>query len=313
LIFKNRKQKGGTMKQRVFVASLCAPMLFSVSAWAQGGASGATLQASKTLDICNNGDGTWKYSGEVSVWNTGAANAQGLNIADCLQYKATSDKKDPRNVACLTGVQGGVTTIPGLTQETEAVRFAYNFNTYPYMTPLDPSGTIRNSAQVNITNHSGGNVTGPNPKYTWTGGTPPLCTPTQGGGCTFTQGYWDNKPGVVWPASGPQRTDLFFGSGLTYQQIMDASVSGGNGYINLAHQYIAAVLNVANGAAEPSTVVTYINLSTGFFSGFPVGQSFCSSGGQAGNCSLQVTWAGILADYNQGTAAYAGNPGHCAE
>jgi hypothetical protein len=175
------------------------------------------------------------------------------------------------------------------------------------------TGTIRNSAVLTITNHSGGIVNGPNPKYTWTGGTPPACASPLPCGCTYTQGYWDNKPDVVWPAPY-DRNALFFNSGLTYQEIMDASVSGGNAYINLAHQYIAAVLNVANGACEPQSVVYYINLSTGFFSGFTAESYSCASGGGKGsNCSLQVTWAGILADYNEGTGAYKGNPGHCGD
>jgi hypothetical protein len=134
-------------------------------------------------------------------------------------------------------------------------------------------------------------------------------TPESGCGCTFTQGYWSNKPGVVWPVSRPQRTDLFFNSSMSYQQIMDASVRGGNAYINLAHQYIAATLNVANAACEPRSVVDVIAASTGFFSGFAAGSSFCASSPKG--CPLQVTWAGILADYNQGTGAYASNPAHC--
>lgn len=294
--------------------ALAAMTMLSIDAWAAG-TSGSTLQASKTLDICDNGDGTWKYSGEVSVWNTGVNEALGLNIMDCLQYKTATQSGQPQNVACLA-VPLSTTTIPGLTQEINALTFPYDF-TSVYTSPLDVSGTIRNSAQVNITNHSGGQVTGPNPKYTWTGGTPPSCNLPQPCGCTYTQGHWDNKPDVVWPAGGPQRTDPFFNSGLTYQQIMDTSDSGGNAYINLAHQYITAVLNVANGACEPSSVATYITLSTGFFSGFTTGLSdttdltgyyFCQSGNSPHypvSCALEVTWAAILADYNQATGGYS--------
>jgi len=296
------------MKRKLTIMVLGALTLFSVGALAQG-KSGATLQASKTVDICVQADGSWLYQGEVSVWNTGTNDATGLNITDCLQYKTANQSGPPQNIACLSSVQGSTTTIPGLTQEANALRFAYNFSSI-FSTALNTTGTIRNSALVNIANHSGGQVTGPNPKDTWTGGTPPLCK-QQSCGCTFGQGYWGNKPGVVWPASGPQRTDLFFNSGLTYQQIMDASVSGGNAYINLAHQYIAAVLNVANGACQPQSVAELIAESTGFFSGFTASSYFCSSNGAG--CPLQVTWAGLLDDYNQGTASYASNPGHCSE
>ncbi|MEN6536154.1 MAG: hypothetical protein ABFD89_21010 [Bryobacteraceae bacterium] len=138
-----------------------------------------------------------------------------------------------------------------------------------------------------------------------------VIAPPESCGCTFTQGYWSNKPGVVWPASRPQQADLFFNSGLTYQQIMDQSVKGGNAYINLAHQYIAATLNVANGACAPQSVVDVIAASSGFFSGFDAGSYFCASNPKG--CPLQVMWAGILADYNQGTGVYASNPGHCTD
>lgn len=291
------------MKLKSAIAFICALALFSACAWGQG-ASGSTLQASKTLNICLNTDGKYLYRGEVSVWNTGANAAEGLSITDCLQYKAAGQPGQPTDLTCLSNIQGTTTTIPGLTQETNALTFPYSFT----LASFDPAGTYRNSAQVNITNHSGGQVAGPNPKYTWTGGTPPACQ--QSCGCTYTQGYWDNKPGVVWPAPY-DRNALFFNSGLTWQQIMDASVAGGNAYVNLAHQYIAAVLNVARGACHSSDIDSYINLATGFFSGYTAGSSFCASGGPGANCSLQVTWAGILADYNQGTGAYANNPGHC--
>lgn len=299
-----------TKTKSVLVGMVAVAGMLALSAASFGqGSSGATLQASKVLNICTNPDGSWDYSGEIAVWNTGTADAAGLNITDCLQYKTATDKKDPRNVICLANVQGSETIIPGLTQEVNAVVFPYDFSTV-YTTPLDPSGTIRNSAVLTIVNHSGGVVNGPNPKATWTGGTPPACVVTTCG-CTDTQGYWGNKPDVVWPASGPQRTDLFFNSGLTYQGIMDASVSGGNAYINLAHQYIAAVLNGENGACEPDSVSQLIALSSGYFSAFAAGSSYCSS--SATGCPLQVTWAAILADYNQGTGVYASNPGHCAE
>jgi len=86
-------------------------------------------------------------------------------------------------------VQGATTTIPGLTQEISALTFPYSFSPSTFTSILDPTlYVIRNSAQVNIVNHSGGKVTGPNPKATWGGGTPPSCT--QACGCELTQGYW---------------------------------------------------------------------------------------------------------------------------
>lgn len=62
------------------LATILAAGTFATTVFAVSPNSGATLQASKTIDICIQDDGSWKYSGEVSVWNTGAADAQGLHI-----------------------------------------------------------------------------------------------------------------------------------------------------------------------------------------------------------------------------------------
>ena len=123
-------------------------------------------------------------------------------------------------------------------------------------------------------------------------------------GCVRTQGYWSNKPGVVWPA-GFDRNAPFFSSGLTWQQIMDRPTRG-DAYLILAHQYVAAVLNRAAGASAPSGVQTVINAATAWFnSGVALGE--CTAGG----CPLQRAWAGVLDAYNNGV--YPGAPQHCDE
>lgn len=74
-----------------------------------------------------------------------------------------------------------------------------------------------------------------------------------GGDCTFTQGFWKNHSDA-WPVSS-----LTLGT-VTYTQaqlldIFDMPVKG-NGLISLAHQLIAAKLNVANGATSPTIAAT---------------------------------------------------------
>src|SRR5690349_24802964 len=49
--------------------------------------SGTTLAAVKTLDICLLGTGDWLFSGEIAVWNEGAADTKGLVITDFIQSK----------------------------------------------------------------------------------------------------------------------------------------------------------------------------------------------------------------------------------
>jgi hypothetical protein len=256
-----------------------------------GTTNGTTLQASKTVDVCANDDGSYTYSGVVSVWNEGALATQGLSIIDCVQNKV-SGRVWTDNFCQQLNTSG--TQIPAFTFEAGATLFPYSASN-----GLLP-GDIRNSAKVTILNHSGsiGTPTGPNPKATRTGEIAPC---EEACGCTFGQGYWGNTPGVVWPAPY-DRNATFFLSGQTWQQVMDTPV-GGNAYYNLAHQYIAAVLNVANGACEPSGVQDTIDLATAWF------ETNAPAACTPGSCGLQVTWAGILESYDQGT--YPGGPSHC--
>jgi hypothetical protein len=88
------------------------------------------------------------------------------------------------------------------------------------------------------------------PTATATATTTPTATPTPTPtgtpvGCVFTQGYWKNHPDA-WPV-----TELQLGN-VTYTQeellsILHQPVRG-NGLVLLAHQEIAAKLNIANGA-----------------------------------------------------------------
>jgi len=73
------------------------------------------------------------------------------------------------------------------------------------------------------------------------------------GGCTRTYGYWkthdwDGPAGydITWDALNGGH-DQFLNTGKSYTQILNRIPSGGNAYIILAHQYIAAELNdIAN-------------------------------------------------------------------
>ena len=72
--------------------------------------------------------------------------------------------------------------------------------------------------------------------------------------CTFTQGYWKNHP-EVWPVSS-----LTLGT-VTYTKAQLLQIlnqpSKGNGLVILAHQLIAAKLNIAGGA-DPTPVASVI-------------------------------------------------------
>jgi hypothetical protein len=122
--------------------------------------------------------------------------------------------------------------------------------------------------------------------------------PCSSGGCTLTQGYWKNHES--WPV-----TSLSLGT-VSYTKaqllsVLDTPV-GGNGLISLAHQLIAAKLNIANGAdgAAISSTITTVDALIGSLVVPPVGSGFLST-------SSVDTLVSILTAYNEGTIG----PGHC--
>jgi hypothetical protein len=120
-----------------------------------------------------------------------------------------------------------------------------------------------------------------------------------GSSCTYSQGYWRNHPNA-WPV-----TSLTVGT-LTYQAaelmaILDNPAQG-NGLVILAHQLIAAKLNIANGA-DPSAVqqaVTDADNMIGVLVAPPIGNGYLPPD-QTGDLTETLT------EYNEGTIG----PGHC--
>jgi hypothetical protein len=111
---------------------------------------------------------------------------------------------------------------------------------------------------------------------------------------------------VIWPLPS-DRAAPSYNSGLTWQNLLDAS-AGGNGYVILSKQYIAAVLNQARGEQVPSGVQDILDLADTFFTGASTPDAACPS---ASSCGLQKTWGGILDDDNNGL--YPGGPPHCED
>jgi hypothetical protein len=135
------------------------------------------------------------------------------------------------------------------------------------------------------------------------------CSCPQPPNCTLTQGYWKTHgpAGCVtgnntneWPV-----TSLTLGS-VTYTDLEVCSIlntpAAGNGLIALAHQLIAAKLNVAKGA-DGTAVAQAIADADALIGGLvipPVG-----SGSLAASATSTLT--GVLANYNEGAIG----PGHC--
>ena len=131
------------------------------------------------------------------------------------------------------------------------------------------------------------------------------CNPV--GGCTFTQGYWKTHGPIPtgnnvneWPVTSLTLGTVSY-TDLELQAIFDTPAAG-NGLISLAHQLIAAKLNVANGA-DDSAVAAAITAADALIGGLvvpPVG---------AGSLPNSATSALIstLTSFNEGAIG----PGHC--
>jgi hypothetical protein len=300
-------------KRMIWVTGLTALAVtayLAVPAAQKGGKSGTTLAGYKTIDICQNEDGSWRYSGEIAVWNEGAVDTQGFAIDDQIQNKDGGGQF--QNALNCSNFDPAIHEIAAGTTLLTATTFKYSCTSAPL------AGDIKNVANMTIQNHSGhlGTAWGPSPKATWLGGEPPACPKECA--CTYSQGYWGSKPGVEWPV-GFDRNAAFFLSGMTWQQIMDTA-PGGNGYFILAKQYIAAILNEANGSCVPSGVQDTLDLATAWLNANTQGTPKTGTGQNAvpatgcyvgGSCGTQKDWGAVVEDYNLGE--YPGSPGHCGD
>jgi hypothetical protein len=111
-------------------------------------------------------------------------------------------------------------------------------------------------------------------------------------GCSYSQGYWKNHV-ESWPA-GSDPDAPFFASGKSWLEILGTPPKGSADVI-LAHQYVAAALNVENGAYMPPLVKTAFDAAAAYF-----------AGGAGGDLT---GWAATLDAYNNGLAL--GGPPHC--
>jgi cysteine-rich repeat protein len=162
---------------------------------------------------------------------------------------------------------------------------------------------VPNSADPN--NASFAQKGGPNapPSNTSTSGdasTSGDTTSSSSNGCTLTQGYWKNHSG--WPV-----TTLTLGT-VSYSEadlraILGAAVKG-NGLLALAHQLIAAKLNLAGGAAGGALGTAIADADA------LIGGLVCPP---VGNGSLSTSATSALTDkldqFNSGKIG----PGHCAD
>lgn len=133
----------------------------------------------------------------------------------------------------------------------------------------------------------------PTATVTTTPSVTPTATPTAtAAGCVLGHGYWTNHPGQ-WPV-----TQLQLGN-VTYnqQQLLSIlhTVVRTNGLVSVAHQEIAAKLNIASGADASCVVETLANLDAliGDLVVPPVGTGYLMP-------SVTSSYVNTLTQYNEG-------------
>ncbi|HET6347502.1 MAG TPA: hypothetical protein VFH88_00310 [Candidatus Krumholzibacteria bacterium] len=117
--------------------------------------------------------------------------------------------------------------------------------------------------------------------------------------CTYTQGYWKNHPNA-WPVSSLMLGSVLY-SKTDLLSILNTSVEG-NGLVSLAHQLIAAKLNIAQGA-DPTAVSAAIAAADALIGSLvvpPIGSGYLDP-------SITSMLTQTLDDYNNGITG----PGHC--
>jgi hypothetical protein len=190
-------------------------------------------------------------------------------------------------------------------------------HTYTHTIGVGPFATcgpqeLVNTAHIVTVNDS--NDTGENHDSTYTVNIDVPCPQ----GCTLTQGYWkthnDSFHGgaptdPTWDLLGPlAEQTIFFKSGQTYFQVFWTAPKG-NAYYNLAHQYMAAQLNMLDGADESAITTAFSQATTLLNTYTPA--DIAKLKGKNGNAlrAQFISLAGTLASYNEGLIG----PGHCDE
>jgi hypothetical protein len=133
--------------------------------------------------------------------------------------------------------------------------------------------------------------------------------------CTLTQGYWKThssygpakKTDETWDLLGGPDAPFFL-SGQSYYQVLWTPPRG-NTYYNLAHQYIAAELNVLAGASLGDAADAFA-AATAVLEAYTPAQIGSLKGKSATELRSKIlALASILDEYNNGLIG----PGHCSE
>jgi hypothetical protein len=252
-----------------------------------------------TLTVAAGQTGTCTYkalpTGTIATKNTataaiGGASFNGTALVDF--SKATIKEVDE----CIAVKDDKAGTLGTICAKDLPKTFTYKLTVGPY----DKCALLE---YVNIASFTA-NDTGATGSDSWTVKVDVPCAT----GCTLTQGYWKthSKYGPApyddtWALIGEDTT--FYLSGQTWYQVLWTAPRG-NAYYNLAHQFIAAQLNILNGASTTAEVDTALAYAKTFFTTHQPGDTLSKA-----DRAKVLAAASTLDKYNNG---YIG-PGHCSE
>jgi hypothetical protein len=257
----------------------------------------ATLQNYEYEDGVGTPDGTSDFTGSAAVNFAGAAVSE---VDECIDVSDTN----------LVGSLGTVCAADAPRTFTYSLSFGQHPNAD---VQLECGPNTHENVASFVTNDTG--TTGSD---SWVVDATVKCVE----GCTLTQGYWKthssygpapkddawfaigdvDKDGI---SEGPDET--FFKSGKSWYEVFWTAPAG-NPYYNLAHQYMAAKLNIANGASSTPAVDAAILAAESLFNTYTPAQV----AGLKANSSVRkqfVELAITLDSYNNGLIG----PGHCSE
>jgi hypothetical protein len=238
--------------------------------------------------VCKDGNSTGTFPFSVSI-DGGTAVNYNIPVGQCVMVHSVSRQAFgiTSTVSATEGTLPANWTLGTITVESNVS----NTNAYmPVINSPTASGRIANDFGIVIT-------------FTNTFTPPP---PREN--CTLTQGYWKNH-GEDWDQVSDGKpfltTSTFYNSGVSYLTILNTPPKGGNAYLQLAHQFIAASLNLNGGTSANASVNAAISGAATYFAGAPAG---IPNPVDPTRSQLQG-WATTLDNYNNGLIG----PGHCED
>jgi hypothetical protein len=252
-------------------------------------------------------NGAWLWRDRTVQSNQGAAwqnPGGGFGVCPTWTLKTTCVPitGGPDQVFRLNGTTGGGTPTPTASPSATPTATATATASGTSSPTATPSGTISPTATPSATGSPTAtpsatpSATGsPSATATATPSGTPSATATPSGtpfGCVRGQGFWKNHPDQ-WPVTELQLGNVTY----TQQQLLDIlhQPVRGNGLLILAHQLIAAKLNIAAGA-DPSCIQDTIAEADALIGDLvipPVGDGYLRPRDAA-------PLAGILGDFNEG-------------